>query len=421
MAAMDESDGAASLQAEAPPMPAQTLTVYLAHGDSRTINLEGMRTFEDIKHALVESSVPMDERSVLVDDQDNIKDFSLPLHNNVPGVGLAVKVQVQLAVVHANLQWAAPILLNSKSTIQSVKNLLGPTFSGVRLTWRGQPVSDDLRTDQLPDLQLLASDDPADDDARAELRLVGHLAVSVLDLDLGESGAVELTGLGDDTPLKRVLELYQEKLRRPHLHEVLVSAYVEGETSAESMQVMPNLNLHETLYESRLGPQPTIAIKTAMFEVVVKEQSEIDAAAANQKGKGGLDARVQKPTDSVAGLRVLVFDWWSVKRLKDAYAALVTDGLGPADQLFLEAPPAGAPMWQDELGDDKTLFYYQIQPDTTLLVKREDFTATYCYYICADCGNDVKLKQRDHVRCRECGHRIVFKRRIAKPCQYQCR
>ena len=100
-------------------------------------------------------------------------------------------------------------------------------------------------------------------------------------------------------------------------------------------------------------------------------------------------------------------------------SALVTDGLGANDQLFLDASSGAA--HNDDLSEEKQLWHYQIKPDSVLLVKREDFTTSYCYYICADCGNDVKLKQRDAVRCRECGHRIVFKRRIAKPCQYLCR
>eukprot|EP00418_Pyrodinium_bahamense_P011062 CAMPEP_0179118794 /NCGR_PEP_ID=MMETSP0796-20121207/55890_1 /TAXON_ID=73915 /ORGANISM="Pyrodinium bahamense, Strain pbaha01" /LENGTH=72 /DNA_ID=CAMNT_0020817269 /DNA_START=39 /DNA_END=257 /DNA_ORIENTATION=- len=40
-------------------------------------------------------------------------------------------------------------------------------------------------------------------------------------------------------------------------------------------------------------------------------------------------------------------------------------------------------------------------------------------YICGNCGADVELKTNDAVRCRECGYRILFKKRARKPMQYQ--
>mmetsp|Transcript_57317 Transcript_57317/g.136246 ORF Transcript_57317/g.136246 Transcript_57317/m.136246 type:complete len:88 (-) Transcript_57317:177-440(-) len=40
-------------------------------------------------------------------------------------------------------------------------------------------------------------------------------------------------------------------------------------------------------------------------------------------------------------------------------------------------------------------------------------------YICGNCGADVDLKPGDAVRCRECGYRILFKKRAKKPMQFQ--
>ncbi|CAK0794421.1 unnamed protein product [Prorocentrum cordatum] len=40
-------------------------------------------------------------------------------------------------------------------------------------------------------------------------------------------------------------------------------------------------------------------------------------------------------------------------------------------------------------------------------------------YICGNCGVDVELKLKDAVRCKECGYRILFKKRARKPMQYQ--
>mmetsp|Transcript_54168 Transcript_54168/g.86117 ORF Transcript_54168/g.86117 Transcript_54168/m.86117 type:complete len:89 (-) Transcript_54168:85-351(-) len=40
-------------------------------------------------------------------------------------------------------------------------------------------------------------------------------------------------------------------------------------------------------------------------------------------------------------------------------------------------------------------------------------------YICGNCGLDVEVKPSDAIRCRECGYRILFKKRCKKPMQYQ--
>lgn len=64
--------------------------------------------------------VDMDNK-VLVDDQDNVKDNDAPLHENVPEAGLAVKTQITVFVIHDNMEWSVPVLLNSKMTVQTVK------------------------------------------------------------------------------------------------------------------------------------------------------------------------------------------------------------------------------------------------------------------------------------------------------------
>ena len=32
-------------------------------------------------------------------------------------------------------------------------------------------------------------------------------------------------------------------------------------------------------------------------------------------------------------------------------------------------------------------------------------------YICGDCHSENELRQRDTIRCRECGYRIMYKKR----------
>merc|ERR1712187_40535 len=45
-------------------------------------------------------------------------------------------------------------------------------------------------------------------------------------------------------------------------------------------------------------------------------------------------------------------------------------------------------------------------------------TQTIVTYICGNCGLDVEVKPGDIIRCRECGYRILFKKRAKKPMQY---
>ncbi|TQD89873.1 hypothetical protein C1H46_024575 [Malus baccata] len=36
------------------------------------------------------------------------------------------------------------------------------------------------------------------------------------------------------------------------------------------------------------------------------------------------------------------------------------------------------------------------------------------YYICGDCGMEVQLKSNDVIQCRECGYRILYKKRTRR-------
>lgn len=42
-------------------------------------------------------------------------------------------------------------------------------------------------------------------------------------------------------------------------------------------------------------------------------------------------------------------------------------------------------------------------------------------YICGDCGTENGLKQGDVVRCRECGYRILYKKRTQRIVQFEAR
>ena len=42
-------------------------------------------------------------------------------------------------------------------------------------------------------------------------------------------------------------------------------------------------------------------------------------------------------------------------------------------------------------------------------------------YICGDCGTENTLKAGDVIRCRECGYRILYKKRTNRVVQYEAR
>jgi DNA-directed RNA polymerase I, II, and III subunit RPABC4 len=42
-------------------------------------------------------------------------------------------------------------------------------------------------------------------------------------------------------------------------------------------------------------------------------------------------------------------------------------------------------------------------------------------YLCGDCGADTNIKQGDVIRCRECGYRILYKKRTTRVVQYEAR
>ncbi|XP_014507408.2 DNA-directed RNA polymerases II, IV and V subunit 12 [Vigna radiata var. radiata] len=42
-------------------------------------------------------------------------------------------------------------------------------------------------------------------------------------------------------------------------------------------------------------------------------------------------------------------------------------------------------------------------------------------YICGDCGMENTLKPGDVIQCRECGYRILYKKRTRRIVQYEAR
>ncbi|KAJ3531986.1 hypothetical protein NMY22_g7928 [Coprinellus aureogranulatus] len=42
-------------------------------------------------------------------------------------------------------------------------------------------------------------------------------------------------------------------------------------------------------------------------------------------------------------------------------------------------------------------------------------------YLCADCGVKNEIRSREPIRCKECGHRIMYKKRTNRMVQFEAR
>ncbi|KAG0306605.1 DNA-directed RNA polymerase core subunit rpc10 [Dissophora globulifera] len=42
-------------------------------------------------------------------------------------------------------------------------------------------------------------------------------------------------------------------------------------------------------------------------------------------------------------------------------------------------------------------------------------------YICAECGSENEIKPKEPIRCKECGYRIMYKKRTKRMVQFEAR
>ncbi len=49
------------------------------------------------------------------------------------------------------------------------------------------------------------------------------------------------------------------------------------------------------------------------------------------------------------------------------------------------------------------------------------YMATSVPYTCGNCGSEVALKPGDAVQCRDCGYRILYKKRTKRVVQFEAR
>lgn len=73
---------------------------------------------------------------------------------------------------------------------------------------------------------------------------------------------------------------------------------------------------------------------------------------------------------------------------------------------------------------------YLIFPDITFLFKMEQSNKenaqapvkkSTMIYICGECHQENEIKARDPIRCRECGYRIMYKKRTTRMIVFDAR
>ncbi|KAI9782690.1 MAG: DNA-directed RNA polymerase core subunit rpc10 [Geoglossum umbratile] len=77
-------------------------------------------------------------------------------------------------------------------------------------------------------------------------------------------------------------------------------------------------------------------------------------------------------------------------------------------------PPSASPFGDSGMSDANPGFSLQAQEpasDGGLAI----------VYICGDCNSKVPLKRGDAIRCKECGHRVLYKERTKRMVQFEAR
>ncbi|KAI9808543.1 MAG: hypothetical protein M1825_003692 [Sarcosagium campestre] len=70
------------------------------------------------------------------------------------------------------------------------------------------------------------------------------------------------------------------------------------------------------------------------------------------------------------------------------------------------APPASNPAFSQPTGGG---------------ISSSESTGPSVWYQCGDCDAKVSLKRGDHIRCKDCGHRVLYKERTKRMVQFEAR
>lgn len=110
--------------------------------------------------------------------------------------------------------------------------------------------------------------------------------------------------------------------------------------------------------------------------------------------------------------KIEIEDSNTIAEVRNKYSRNAEEGLVEGDLLLMD---------DQELKEDRMVFTYAIRSNSALYVQKRSANQPMFTYICADCGNDLRLRKDEKIRCRECGHRVVYKPRLNKPLQHFAR
>ena len=212
--------------------------------------------------------------------------------------------------------------------------------------------------------------------------LHSHLAVTIRDVETERD--TKLDRLHDAMSVRDIKALYATREKRVNIDSAeFTHRREQAEESGDSAEEGGGealLTDDMTLYEARVEDEALLYMKTPSYTVAVRE---------------GLDAK-----------DIVVFDHYKPEQLKEEYNKLnAANPLTSGDALIFN---------NEQIGDGVEMYKLRLKAGSVVHVQREDVTLQRFDYLCADCGNDVKLKKTDAIRCRECGHRVLFKKRTNK-------
>ncbi|KAF8456071.1 DNA-directed RNA polymerases I, II, and III subunit RPABC4 [Kalaharituber pfeilii] len=64
---------------------------------------------------------------------------------------------------------------------------------------------------------------------------------------------------------------------------------------------------------------------------------------------------------------------------------------------------------------------YSAAPSTAGTGGRPQAGSGAMFYLCAECGAKVGINKGEHIRCKECGHRVLYKQRTKRMVQFEAR
>lgn len=331
----------------------------------------GMRYYRDVFEALAMyvgggslaegRMITRDQNGMNLDEEIDFSENHMRLY--IKSKQNRVKVTHDGKVTHLNLPVGA--------TLQ--------TFRKQYLEKEGEELNCDLSINgvQLDDGPVIMGDNSEEE----EISVVGVISVVVVDPEVNVED-LQLS-VYEFTTIAQLKKQYCEKARREHM----LGAEILANNSSSEMR--KEFDGTMTIHDAGLTHGNYVVFKGCAFII-----------------------RITELGDKSQSEELTVYDHWTVEKIKAEYSKRADEGLVDGDRLVFN---------DQELNEDSQIYKYRMKDNSLVLVDREDFSQQQFLYQCVDCGNEVRLKKEDMIKCRTCGYRIVYKARTLEPSQYMAR